>query len=212
MSESHVTPLPSQHPGRENKRHSPESLQRAEEHKALIRQFASGDEAAFSTFYRQLSPPLFSMVFEILKDQKDSEDVLQESFVQMWKRASTYDPARSSVFTWSVMIARHKAIDRFRARSRRNQLGEAAAAENLAVPAVAVPQADELLGQSDERNRVRAALGGLGEGQREAIELAFFGGLTQSEISEKLGEPLGTVKARIRRGLFALRDVLRRPE
>lgn len=141
------------------------------------------------------------MVFEIVKHQTDAEDVLQEVFVQIWKKAATYDPQRSSVFTWSVMIARSKAIDRLRARQRRYQLAEAAAAESEVVsPASATP--------ADDLERVRTALSRIPSSQRTAIDLAFFTGLTQSEISERLGAPLGTVKARIRRGLLALRDGL----
>ena len=147
------------------------------------------------------------MIYAILHDQKESEDVLQEAFVQMWKRSATYDPARSSLFTWAVMISRHKAIDRLRSRQRQSQLSEVIASESdiLSVPA---DRADDALARREERERVRAALAQLGEGQREAIDLAFFAGLTQIEISERLGAPLGTVKARIRRGLLALREVL----
>ena len=180
----------------------------AEADKELLRACLSGEEAAFSELYGRLSPPLFSMVFEILKHQKDAEDVLQESFVQIWKKAATYDPQRGNVFTWSVMIARSKAIDRLRARHRREQLGEAAAAESEAVPSAVAVSADNLLSQRDEREHVRAALGHLPPIQRTAIDLAFFGGLTQSEIAEKLGAPLSTIKARIRRGLVALRSQL----
>ena len=173
----------------------------------LAQQMKSGDEAAFANFYDRFAPGIFSMIYAILHDQKESEDVLQEAFVQMWKRSATYDPARSSLFTWAVMISRHKAIDRLRSRQRQSQLSEVIASESdiLSVPA---DRADDALARREERERVRAALAQLGEGQREAIDLAFFAGLTQIEISERLGAPLGTVKARIRRGLLALREVL----
>ncbi len=176
---------------------------------ALVRQMSSGDEAAFATFYDRFAPGLFSMIYAILHDSKESEDVLQEAFVQMWKRTATYDATRSSLFTWAVMIARHKAIDRLRSRQRQTRLSEAVANETEPF-AVSAPsdQADNALVRTDERERVRAALSQLGEAQREAIDLAFFGGLTQTQISERLGAPLGTVKARIRRGLLALREVL----
>lgn len=177
----------------------------------LVRQMRNGDEHAFTTFYDRFAPGLFSMIYAILHDQKESEDVLQEAFVQMWKRTATYDASRSSLFTWAVMISRHKAIDRLRSRQRQSRLAEAVASEMNTVPASApVDRADNALARSDERERVRAALGELGAGQREAIELAFFAGLTQTQISERLGAPLGTVKARIRRGLLALREVLGR--
>ena len=176
---------------------------------ALIGQMKSGDEGAFTTFYDRFAPGLFSMIYAILHDQKESEDVLQEAFLQMWKRTATYDAARSSLFTWAVMIARHKAIDRLRSRQRQTRLSEAVANETEAF-AVSAPsdRADNALARTDERERVRAALGQIGADQREAIDLAFFGGLTQTQIAERLGAPLGTVKARIRRGLLALREVL----
>lgn len=169
----------------------------------------AGDEAAFATFYDRFAPGLFSMIYAILHDQKEAEDVLQESFVQMWKRLRTYDARRSSLFTWAVMISRHKAIDRLRARQRQARLVEEVANQrnDLEVSAPA-ERADNALARNDERERVRAALAQLRDGQREAIDLAFFGGLTQTQVSEKLGAPLGTVKARIRRGLLALRESL----
>lgn len=175
----------------------------------LVRKMNSGDEQAFATFYDRFAPGLFSMIYAILRDQKESEDVLQEAFVQMWKRTSTYDATRSSLFTWAVMIARHKAIDQLRSRQRHSRLAEAVANEPEEITASApVERADTALVRNDERDRVRAALSQLGAAQREALDLAFFGGLTQTQISAKLGAPLGTVKARIRRGLLALREAL----
>lgn len=174
----------------------------------LVRQMKAGDEQAFATFYDRFAPGLFSMIYAILRDQKEAEDVLQEAFVQMWKRTATYDAARSSLFTWAVMISRHKAIDRLRARQRQSRLSEAVANENVASTAPARDRADTALARNDERERVRLALSQLGDAQREAIDLAFFAGLTQTQISEKLNTPLGTIKARIRRGLLALRETL----
>jgi RNA polymerase sigma-70 factor, ECF subfamily len=176
----------------------------------LGRRMSNGDEDAFATFYDRFAPGLFSLIFEILRDQKESEDVLQEAFLQMWKRIATYEPRRSSLFTWAVMISRHKAIDRLRSRQRQIRLNEAVASEtDTALPASGpADRADDALVRSDERERMRAALAQLNEGQRQAIDLAFFGGLTQTQISERLGTPLGTVKARIRRGLLALREHL----
>ena len=186
-----------------------ESSDLAESDAELLRKVKAGDDAAFATFYDRFASGLFSMIYAILRDQKESEDVLQEAFVQMWKRVATYDPQRSSLFTWAVMISRHKALDRLRARQRQFRLTEAVANETGHNPASpAISGADNALERSDERERIRAALSRLGDAQREAIDLAFFGGLTQTQISEKLGAPLGTVKARIRRGLLALREML----
>jgi RNA polymerase sigma-70 factor (ECF subfamily) len=175
----------------------------------LMQRMRSGDEDAFAIFYDRFAPGLFSMIHEILHDQKEAEDVLQESFVQMWKRTATYDASRSSLFTWAVMISRHKAIDRLRARQRQSRLKEEVAAEtSVADSAPPTDEGDYAVLWNDERKRLQAALAKLGDSQREAIDLAFFGGLTQTQISQRLGAPLGTVKARIRRGLLALRESL----
>jgi RNA polymerase sigma-70 factor (ECF subfamily) len=177
----------------------------------LVQRMSAGEEVAFAEFYNRFAPALFSMIYAIVRDQKESEDVLQEAFVQMWKRTRTYDPSRSSLFTWAVMISRHKAIDRLRSRSRQSRLAEAVANEPVdQTSSTPASRADSIIARSEERERVRAALAQLGDAQREAIDLAFFAGLTQTQISEKLGAPLGTIKARIRRGLLALRDVLGR--
>jgi len=174
----------------------------------LGRRLSNGDEGAFATFYDRFAPGLFSLIYGILRDQKESEDVLQEAFVQMWKRIATYDARRSSLFTWAVMISRHKAIDRLRARQRQSLLVDAVTLEKDPAAAAEVERGDDVLERRDERGRVRFALAQLSEAQREALDLAFFAGLTQPEIAEKLGAPLGTVKARIRRGLLALRELL----
>lgn len=175
----------------------------------LVRQMTTGDDRAFATFYDRFAPGLFSMIYAILRDQKESEDVLQEAFVQMWKRTATYDARRSSLFTWAVMISRHKAIDRLRSRQRQSRLTEAVANEPDDITTTApAERADTVLARNDERKRIRAALAQLGAAQREAIDLAFFAGLTQTQISERLGAPLGTIKARIRRGLLAMRELL----
>ena len=187
---------------------SAEQLNQDAADQELMRGVLAADEAAFAGFYRRFAPGVFSMVHEILHDQKEAEDVVQESFVQMWKKASTYDPNRSGLFTWAVMISRNRALDRLRSRQRRGRTLEAAAAESAAAPIEMAEQADELLGQSEERTRIRTALSHLPDAQRNAIDLAFFRGLTQAEISTQLGEPLGTIKARIRRGLMALRNFL----
>lgn len=174
--------------------------------KAILLRCASGSEAAFQEVYARLAPTLFAMIFEILRHQKDAEDVLQEAFVQLWKKARAYDPERGTVFTWAVTIARHKAIDRFRASHRRHTLHENAAVENAIMVREPVAPADDLLMQRDEGKRVRAALREIPAAQSAAIQFAFFSGLTQSELAQKLGAPLGTIQARIRLGLLALRD------
>jgi RNA polymerase sigma-70 factor, ECF subfamily len=171
----------------------------------LLSRIAQADEKAFAEFYDRFSRGLFSVVFKILNDEREAEDVLQEGFTQIWKKASTFDGTRSSAFTWAVMIMRNKAIDRIRSRQRQARLIEAATQEfSHGTDATA----DDGVFHNEQRGIVREALAKIPEDQRQAIDLAFFSGLTQQQISEKLGEPLGTVKARIRRGLLKLRDLL----
>jgi len=173
------------------------------ENTRLLSRIAQGDEDAFTLFYDQFAHGLYSLVFRILNDARETEDVLQEGFTQIWKKAATYDGNRSSAFTWAVMIMRNKAIDHIRSRQRQARVVEEAA---LASPDEPDVQEDDGVFQNEKKVIVRAALEKIPEEQRQAIQLAFFSGLTQMQIAEKLGEPLGTVKARIRRGLLKLRD------
>lgn len=134
--------------------------------------------------------------------------MFQEAFVQIWKTSATYDPQRASVFTWAVMIARRKAIDRLQARPRNHLLESATVAESESVSPRSHTPIEECLSRYDEKARVRVALSRMPAAERTALDLAFFSGLTQSQIAQKLGAPLGTVKARIRRGLLALQATL----
>jgi RNA polymerase sigma-70 factor, ECF subfamily len=172
---------------------------------SLISQIADGDESAFATFYQRLSSSLYGMAYRMMNDAKEAEDVLQEGFTYIWRRAGSFDPSRSTAFAWAVMIVRNKAIDRLRVRQRSERLRERAE-ESL------VQQTDESSAEEPalrERSAiVRSALQQIPQEQREALELAFFGGLTHEEIAERLTTPLGTIKARIRRGLLRLRDFL----
>lgn len=174
----------------------------------LLSQVAAGDQVAFTQFYRRLSPALFSMLVKMLKDFAEAEDVLQESFVQMWKNASTYDSKRSTPFSWAVMIARHKAVDRIRSLSSQQRRKEGARQEWETTGESFDEGATKFATQTEERTAVQTALSKIPEDQREAVSLAFYSGLTQTEIAEKLQAPLGTVKARIRRGLLKLRELL----
>lgn len=166
---------------------------------------ATGDEAAFVLFYRRFSVPVFSMLIKMLGNQQDAEEVLQLSFLQIWGKAATYDPERSAPFTWLVMIARNRALDRLRARDRQTRLEEAAAQDTERFT-VSAGDAPDVAG--DRRSLLAQALAQIPGEQRMAIELAFFQGLTHDEISESLHQPLGTVKARIRRGMLRLRGLV----
>ncbi|MFN2476216.1 MAG: sigma-70 family RNA polymerase sigma factor [Chthoniobacterales bacterium] len=177
----------------------------------LIQQVATGDQAAFSVLYDRLSKPLFSLAFEMLGDAAEAEDALQEICLQIWRRAPTYDATRSSVFSWAVMMTRSKSIDRLRARGRRQRVVAGSTEQFPDLPDAASDAADaaDTTAQHDDATRVRSALRGLSGEQRQAIELAFFSDMTHAEIAERTDEPLGTVKARIRRGLLRLREGLR---
>lgn len=177
----------------------------------LISRIAGGDQDAFRALYDRLSGPLFSLAYEMLGDAAEAEDALQEVCLQVWRRAEKYDPARSSVFTWAVMMTRSKAIDRLRARGRRQRVVAGSIEEEGNAPELAseMEGAADITQRKDEAARVRAALRKLPEEQRQAIEMAFLSDMTHAEIATQSGEPLGTVKARIRRGLLRLRDGLR---
>ena len=174
----------------------------------LLLRTAAGDEAAFAALYDRFAPGLFSMIVKMTHDEKEAEDVLQEGFTHIWRRAATYDPARSSPFTWAVMILRHKAIDRLRVRQRL-----ARTVEKATVEFAHFPEADDVsagdAARHDDGAQVRAALAQIPDEQRRAVELAFFGGLTHEQIATQLATPLGTIKARIRRALLKLRDALK---
>lgn len=174
----------------------------------LLVRIASGDEVAFGALYDRFSPGLYSFILKMVRDEKEAEDVLQEGFAHIWRRASTYDPARSSAFTWAVMILRNKAIDRLRVRQRIERTFEKATIEFSHFPEAD----DSSAGEAERRDQgalVRSALQEIPEEQKQAVELAFFTGLTHEQIAERLGTPLGTIKARIRRGLLKLRDFLK---
>jgi RNA polymerase sigma-70 factor (ECF subfamily) len=174
----------------------------------LLQRVAGGDSRAFDQLYSRWSPMLYGLLCKILDDPKEAEDALQDGFLHVWHKAASYDAKRSSPTTWAYMIFRNKAIDRIRARERRGRGIERIAIEE---PFQAGPVEDPEEGAeiSERRQAVKAALDTIPPEQREAVRLAFFSGLTQMEIAERLGAPLGTVKARIRRGLLKLADTLK---
>jgi RNA polymerase sigma-70 factor (ECF subfamily) len=172
----------------------------------LLRRIATRDGSALTELYDQTSTVIYSTAFRMLGSAHDAEEVVQETFVQIWERASLFAPTLGSGLCWALSITRNRCIDRIRARQRRARMIEDVGEETKA--AVAVEQ-EGLAGLSkEELGHVCSAVRGLPADQRQAIELAFFGGLTHQEIAEQLQEPLGTVKARIRRGMLKLRDAL----
>jgi RNA polymerase sigma-70 factor (ECF subfamily) len=174
---------------------------------ALLRRIGAKDRDAFAEFYDKYSTLLFSIASKILKDAAEAEDVLQETFMQIWEKAGNYDPNLGQPLGWAVTLARNRAIDRIRASQRRNLLTQEAGVE-FAIAGKSSETANDTVSGHEKAKLIHSAMIDLPAEQRRAIEMAFFSGLTQNEISEKLQEPLGTVKARIRRGLLRLRDQL----
>ena len=174
----------------------------------LIERMAAGDEAALADFYQRFAPTLYGLATKMLDDEKEAEDVLQEGFIYLWRKAAAYNPQLGSPFSWAVMIVRHKAIDRIRSRRRAERIVDRAMAEFSHFAETDERSADEPV-FSEQRAIVRAALGHMPWEQRQALELAFFSGLTHEEIATQLSTPLGTIKARIRRGLIRMRDFVR---
>jgi len=174
----------------------------------LLAAAARGDKAALAGLYDQLSGPLYSLASRMLGDSAEAQDLLQDIFVQVWRTAATYEPGRGTVFSWMATLTRNRAIDRIRMRKRRAEaLANVAPELQPAAPAGAGDAADSLW-LREKSQAVRDALAALAPDQQQAIELAFFSGLTQQEIAARLNEPLGTIKARIRRGLLRLKDRL----
>lgn len=175
----------------------------------MIARIGRRDQSAFSALYDRLSGPLYSLAMKMLGDPAEAQDALQDVFLQIWSRAGTYDPEQSSVFSWSVLLTRSRVIDRMRARGRRSRVVVASTEDApTAADASTVESAADTAEKNDEAVRVRYVLNNLPSEQREAIELAFFEHLSHREIAARLGQPLGTVKARIRRGLLKLRERL----
>ncbi|HST31367.1 MAG TPA: sigma-70 family RNA polymerase sigma factor [Chthoniobacterales bacterium] len=175
----------------------------------MLAQSASGDQRAFARLYDRLSGPLYSLALRMLGDASEAQDALQDVFLQIWRRAAKYDSAQSSVFSWAMLMARSRVIDRLRARGRRLRVLVSSSDDDPNGPmadASVAESATDTINRNDEAMRVRTMLNKLPAEQRQAIELAFFSDLTHHEIAAQLSQPLGTIKARIRRGLLNLRE------
>lgn len=176
-------------------------------HAQLLRRIAEQDHQAVGEFYDQIAGLLFSTAVRILRDTHDAEEIVQEVFVQVWNKARDFNPDMGTAVHWALSITRHRCIDRMRTRQRRARLVEEMTEETQNTVAASTPAASRL-SSGEEISAVRAAVAELPPDQRAAIEMAFFSGLSHGDIAESLGEPLGTVKARIRRGMMKLRDHL----
>ncbi len=174
----------------------------------LLARIGKRDRASFEQLYDRLSAVLFSIAYRVLNDQAAAEDVLQDVFIQIWDKASRYDPARGKPLTWAVTLTRNKSIDRLRSAQRRHRLQDEMEREQSVHEATGGRGFLDAVEAGEKNESVRQAVRQLSDAQREAIEMAFFRGLTQAEIAQQLDEPLGTVKARIRRGMMKLRELL----
>ena len=180
----------------------------AREDARLLHAIAGEDQQALAILYRRRGDLVYSFLFRMLGNATEAQEVLQDTFIRLWRRAKEFDAERSSATAWLLLFARGLALDKLRARARRTAVysayeREVAAFEVEEVTGARRVEADELSGIC------RAALNRLPAPQSRALQLAFFRGWTHEEIAHAQGEALGTVKARIRRGLFALRQTLK---
>lgn len=173
----------------------------------LIRRVADRRQDALGALYDRYAPLLLALTRRIVGDAADAEEVVQETLLQVWAQASRYDSRRSSVATWMVLLARSRAIDRLRSRRVRERAVDAAGDETQGVHTS--PEGPAAVWYEERRARVSSALAELPQEQRHVLELAFFGGLSQREIAETTGIPLGTVKTRTQLALRKLRQSLR---
>ena len=172
----------------------------------LINRVAAGDQSALADIYDSTSSLIFGLVLRLLIDRAAAEEVLLDVYKQVWRQAARYDDKRGSPLAWIVTIARSRALDRLRAFKREYQLKQSFAAEPRFNSSPINPEQASAI--SEQRRMVRAALDALPPEQREVIELAYYSGMSQSEIAEKLDQPLGTVKTRTRLGMMKLRESL----
>lgn len=191
--------------------------QRAQALAALLARVALGDRAAFATLYRQTAPHLLGVILRINRDRALAEDLLQEIFVKIWSAAGSFDAQRAQPMTWLTSIARHRAIDSLRRRQAEPQWVTARAGadekedeELLDQFASEAHGPMELLGQAVQARAVGVCLKGLTGEQQQTLALAFYQGLSHTEVAAQLRQPLGTVKSWARRGLQALRHCLER--
>jgi RNA polymerase sigma-70 factor, ECF subfamily len=177
----------------------------------LMQRIAQRDHQALGELYDRFSGPLFATALRILRDSSEAQDVVHDAFVTLWEKAEAFDTARGSAFSWAVTLVRNRSIDLVRMRRRRAELLAKSVPDDLGyIEDAATSRGGETAAVHDEARAIRAAVGTLPLEQKRALELAFFGGFTQEEIAQKLAEPIGTVKARIRRGLLKLRESLAR--
>jgi RNA polymerase sigma-70 factor (ECF subfamily) len=174
---------------------------------ALIKRVADGDQSALTELYDSTSRLVFGLVLRVVGDRATAEEVVLDVYTQVWRQAATYDTKRGAPLAWIMTIARTRGIDRLRSGKHEFQKKESLDSIGEARSATASPEDNTVM--SERRTLVRSALDLLSAEQREVIELAYYSGLSHSEIALKLNQPLGTVKTRTRLGMMKLRDTLR---
>lgn len=175
----------------------------------LMGRVAAGDRDAFAALFDRHSPTVLGVLVRLLRDRDEAEEVLQEAFLQLWQEAARYRSDGASPRGWVLMLARSRAIDRLRSGRSRQQREERVAVEETTLSAGAAPPAGPARIEAAERRRtVGSALAGLPDEQRRCIELAYFEGLSHTQIAARLGAPLGTVKSRVLLGMRKLRAAL----
>jgi len=172
---------------------------------ALVALVARGDESALAELYDRVGRMAFGLAYRVLRDERLAEDAVQEAFLAVWRTAAAFSAERAKATTWILTLVHRRAVDLVRREERRRAepLEDADGGDDDATPS-----AEDAAWLHFERERVQAALRQLPDTQREAIELAYYGGYTQSELAERLGQPLGTVKSRMFAGLARLRELL----
>lgn len=176
---------------------------------ALLERVAGGDHAAFAQFYDRVAGPLYGMALRMLGNEQEAQDALQEGMEHLWQKAATFDRSRAAAFSWAVMLFRSRLIDRVRRKATQARMIENVTAQSYAAESDDRTALDSLT-RRENCGLVRDAMKSLRDEQRELLHLAFFSGLTQQEIADQTGRPLGTVKTTIRRALLELRERLKR--
>jgi RNA polymerase sigma-70 factor (ECF subfamily) len=175
---------------------------------ALIQHIQAGDQQALGMLYDHLAPLLNALLLRMLGDRQEAEEVLGETFWQVWTSAASYDGLRGPVEGWVIRIARNRALDRLRARRRREAHTARYEEEERLLGRLQIPLPEAVVLQGEQSRAVAEALEALPKEQRLPIELAYYEGLSQAEIADRLAQPLGTIKTRVRLGLLRLRHAL----
>jgi RNA polymerase sigma-70 factor (ECF subfamily) len=178
----------------------------------LLRRVGQGDRESFEKLYDRLSGVLYSAAYRVLNNEASAEDVLQDVFVQIWEKAPLYNPAIGKPLTWALTLTRNKAIDRLRSTHRRSQLEDKVRFESEIFQQFDDRSSYDAFVSAETGQLVREAMEKLSKDQRQVIDLAFFSSMTQTEIADLLKLPLGTIKARIRRGMMKLREIIAPPQ